>query len=400
MIVSRYFYVVGHEKKNVEEFFKIVRLHGNQETYEVEDVEKAFDARWLKDQVNFIGSVTNYHFDDPSNHATQRFLSVSLQGERVPLSIRNKLIHYHEQNRVADVEKEIDAFLSGVAVQKRRKLKYKPRKARPAQQQDAVHIPDEIGDVESMAQPGADTPFEQFTHSMLQSGKFIWRSHSSEMDTFLMNDYDTDSGQIRPLSFEHVQVDYYTDGAIFYCSCQAFNQANTEGLVDSNITGSCMHCDFIKEYVFPKYVEITSGSCDEGRIHRFVQSAFDENRPDVLRISEEGSKTVKYSVKPEVGYDRRIHFVHITEKEFISCQCGLCHVAMRQVARHRTRSLISLDKFDNLCPHLQMMKRHADQWLSCIAEETDEVCQFPSDSIQTIRFLRLQWFRFIVLIVI
>lgn len=368
--------------ENVADFFRLMKISGNLETYEINDLAAAFNPITLADQVNFIGSVSNYHYSELCHHASQRFLSIPLEKDRVPLSPRNKLIYYHRNSNMAAFESQIDALQSGASFTRKRKLKYKPRRARPAEQEDAAPIPEELIAVHSMAQPGAETRFEQFTHSILQYGKFLWRSHSSESDTFLMNDYDINLETMKPSSFEHVQVDYYSDGAIFNCSCSAFDTMKSQSLVDDAITANCVHCDFIKEYVFPNYDDIISGSCDEGRILQFLQSAFDEDGPNLVRISDEGSKTVKYSVKAGVEYENPINFVHITtDKDMIHCQSGMCAVAMRQTARHRSRSLISLDNFENLCPHLQMMKRHADQWLGCIAEETFEVCQFPSDMI-------------------
>ena len=227
-----------------------------------------------------------------------------------------------------------------------------------------------------MAVQGAETPFQKYTHDVVQSGKFIWRSTSSTIDTFVLNGYDLASERMKSTTYEHVSVTHLNNDKEYQCSCGAFRTVTAESLIDNQITPSCCHCDFIREYVIPNYEDLKNESYVQGRVLQFIQSAYSDRQPDVLFLSRETAKTVKFSVIGAPG-EKLPSFVHYTDSH-LTCQSGGCNTAMGFTKGKRLRTLLTLDKFKDICPHLQTMKRNVDLWLDIITEQTEEneVCYF------------------------
>ena len=381
-IGCRYLHAEGHDREVVQKFLIKHRTEGVQESTEITDLNIEFNPQTISDQVNFIGSLSNDFNVGTSNFSGDRYFSAKMPSNRLPLSIRNRLVHYHQERNIQMFEQSFGelatgqaSFLAQNASRQKRRRTHKPYELENQETVDGIDDNDDyvVPDITSMDDPNLESAFERYSFELLETGKFIWRSTSPTLDSFVMNGYEN---KIQPSSYENVSVAHMPDGKQYWCSCRAYHNSKSEALINPEKTPTCCHCRFIQDYVIPNYQEVTGDTDIRTRMEKFIQSAYFEPKPDILFLTGGNVRTVKFSVRASAD-DELPSFVHYTDSH-LTCSSDTCNVRMGFHRRRKPRSLIELDKFVNLCPHLQTMKRNVEAWLGYIIEQRDEneVCFF------------------------
>ena len=215
----------------------------------------------------------------------------------------------------------------------------------------------------SVTQRNLFTLFSEQLHS--DSGYIQWRKHLVDEDVVVMNNYDSETGNMQPLEYVHLSVFVTESGEVqTKCTCKTYqclqgralrslNSVNFEDTVLSqNFT--CMHCRFYNQFLQPIQASLYATDCIN-KLHEKVRLTDGEiNSPIVLLGKASPGATTKLSV---LAGDS-LAFVHITFSPIgcmAQCQDGLCSNKFR--IRSKIPQGISLRDIPrgNMCEHLHTL---------------------------------------------
>lgn len=366
------------------------RITGTQTSSSLNHFTESISINSLRDQFVYINSIPNIHYDlkNISHFSYQRNLSCRLEDGPLPISTRNRLIHFYDtDNHIAmnsEIQKIIEAhctpkdhFFSGGAcydseqappLKKRRIYRSRTKQILISD----ISSPDTYPTVGSLSRTENNNLYQLFLHQLLTNGTIICRSHSNDKDVFVINSYDTDNGLLQPLNFSHVVVEHIDGEHIITCSCQAYRLLQEilkeEAPIDhSSGCITCMHARLVKDYLLSNYSCIFGETIPSSKILKALFQAVHTPFDSVVIIGpSENVSTVKFSVR---GTDDSLSFVHLSDHgSYIACQSGGCNVLMGLTSRKKTSKLIDISQEqNNLCPHLSEMIKQEDVWATFIS---------------------------------
>ena len=236
-----------------------------------------FTPQTIQDQMDFVSSISNLHFDKgPSHNTYQRNLCVCIE-KRAPISVRNRLIYFSDTDKHDQFLDEVRKLVgenSQAETQepKAKKFKtlapqtrlYRNRVAQVTAQHILGSLPETpLPDTSSMSWPEDTSLFDLYTHQLLTNGTVVWRYHSPKTDVFVLNSYNIDSGVLIPISFEHVTISHQEFGPIIKCTCRAYKMLlacadKSDALTSDSQSVTCMHARLLKKYVINNFSTIVN----------------------------------------------------------------------------------------------------------------------------------------------
>ena len=287
-----------------------------------------------------------------TNRYDQRF-SVSKIGK--PCSVRNSLLWSftlpeRRQQFVASVHKLLEDDKL-IATQKEKKIKAKAKTRTMTLQ----HLKDNIGEMEIAPNMSSNLSiFSNFTTELVHNGVIHWRHHSEIKDTFVMNDYHTETGVFLPNEHIHCSKVVVETGFEYVCNCGIFRmlieQSEIEGLALNVNEVTCLHCRLLKSM---NLKDIGPCTTDFSALEtKFLSAQCTIGQPLVILRT---MNSTKFSVLLNDSCTFVTLTQHsVTKKHALSCNKGQCSIK-------GARQTLPLSP-EGLCPHLAVMRDNFNIW--------------------------------------
>lgn len=365
----------------------------------------------LREQLELLGTISNYHWwpyldsqgkpvsSEARSYSTfllwhpQQAEGVFIPTDFVPSSLRNQVVYYgwHNDTLCHRLCRTIQQALRGdvgglnVLVPDRERDFHNPNPPKRRrvtsrivpQAEDLASVLGldteelDLADIDNMAD--SRTLFGQFQDDLITDSLMIWREHTVDSDTVLMNDYCPSTGRLLPQKFVHVT----SEGDQTTCTCKTFllnelaarkksgpelNEPPQE--IDDIVLeerASCMHCRFFKEHleeISPSMIE----EQDEDKIPYFLRS-INENLDTVgnpiVHLGSYGN-TTKFSVRGCEDDKLKFCVVHLTIYQgecWAKCLSGSCQ-ASGERNKKKFPKVGELSKDSKVCSHLSRVMQN------------------------------------------
>ncbi|XP_064630618.1 uncharacterized protein LOC135489271 [Lineus longissimus] len=220
--------------------------------------------------------------------------------------------------------------------------------------------------------------YQNFKMKLVEVGTLMWRLHTDDRDSFILNEYGTD-GELKLNSF--VELTLYEDG-LCTCSCETYKVIAAIASQDAEDTLPdgllCMHCRFMREEMRDQLPSILSDNAPASShlALKLQQSKSSLNDP-VVRLTD-GGGTSKFSVRAS----NDLAFVSIAASGFmVVCSSGMCAAVRKHTKTLKKLLQVPAEQASKLCPHLATMVANREIWrpaeIPTAPEEDEAVTDEP-----------------------
>ena len=236
------------------------------------------------------------------------------------------------------------------------------------------------------------TLYAIFVKQLLTEGSIKWRQHQSNVDIYVMNDYNPTTGYLMPQSFVHVSCTN-EDGNLFpRCTCRVYDiiqraakletplSPGEEFFPDSSLT--CMHCRFYKDHLHNAYEKISSEA--QGNLPRALCMVHESpkymNDPVQLVGSVIDQGTTRFSCQGKESYSL-IHLSFYNKVCQVKCINGIFaanfknrkNITRRDPDHEATKMCLH---FRTLFSHFAYVKGSFPNYFTDAIDEIEEEGQF------------------------
>ena len=219
--------------------------------------------------------------------------------------------------------------------------------------------------------------YETFKFAMIENGKLFWRHSSSNLDIFSLNDVNQSTGVFQEDCYVHLTRSKIDGGhSELSCTCSIYStliQLANLRITEEELDGmdisavQCCHMRLFNDMIqsnLPSILNNTSNS--ENLLIKDLESSKHLINESICQLPTPSNRSLKFSVYSD--HDDSCNFVHITDNK-VCCQSGYCDALFSSSKRY----VVNLRKAERLCPHLDLMKSHSDQWLDLLPETVASV---------------------------
>lgn len=389
-------------QRELEEALQTFRLEGN-DSFPFSDIESVYSADVdvanvpLTVQYDMLSSLPNYHWDtcphagsgvrrsETTRVGYQTYMAFQpLREEKehplmLPSSARNRFIYFVVNRRSSDVRRTLRHIFSGptdvsyqsvdptAAPVRTRQYAHRVVKVTPQTlAESAQHVP--TSSSMTLVHSGM---YKSFKQKVVEGGTLYWRIHDQDQDLLAISAYSSDTGELLPQSFEHVQRLVDGNEVLYVCTCPTYGMIlsmgsealNADDVLSEDVT--CMHCRFIREEIEPYVEDLFNNAADNNasRIRQKLVEAKVSIGTGVVQLNK-GPCTLKFSVRSRET--STCSLVHLSDG-FLACQSGECQ-ALGLKHRRSTNRLLSLEEAASVCPHLDAMLANKEVWAGTMDE--------------------------------